>query len=77
MHRLMKLIIRPGMEMRDAGFLALAAFVGGASGVLLAYKVSLLVGLPLALCATLMLHLTWRTPNFAPRPPQKSGRGDL
>lgn len=59
--------------MRDAGFLALAAFVGGASGVLLTYKISLLVGLPFALCATLMLHLTWRTQSFAPRPPRKSG----
>ncbi len=76
MHGLLKFIIRPGTEMADAGFFVLAAFVGGAAGVLLAYKVSLWVGLPFALCAALMLHLTWRKPGFSPRTPQKSARGD-
>jgi hypothetical protein len=66
MHGLLKLIIRPETEKADAGFLVLAAFVGGAAGVLLAYKVSLSVGLPFALCATVMLHLTWRTPGLSP-----------
>lgn len=66
MHGLLKFIIRPGTEMADVTFFVLAAFVGGAAGLLLAYKVSLCVGLPFALCATLMLHLTWRTPGFSP-----------
>jgi hypothetical protein len=77
MHDLLKFIIRPETEMADAGFFVLAAFVGGAAGVLLAYKVSLWVGLPFAFCATLMLHLTWRTPAFSPQTTQKSGRADV
>lgn len=77
MHGLLKLIIRPGTEKADGGFLVLAAFVGGAAGVLLAHKVSLSVGLPFALCATVMLHLTWRTPDFSPQTTQKSGRADV
>lgn len=78
MHGLLKLIIRPGTEKADAGFLVLAAFVGCAAGLLLAYKVSISVGLPFALCATVMLHLTWRTPGFSPQMTQKkSGRADV
>lgn len=77
MRGLVKFIIRPGMEMADAGFFVLAAFVGGAAGVLLAYKVTLWLGLPFALCATLTLHFTWRTPGFSPQTPRKSGRGSV
>lgn len=66
MQDLVKLIVRPGRGIEDAYFLLLAAFVGGAAGVLLAYKVSLWVGLPFALGATLMLYFTWRTPSLVP-----------
>jgi hypothetical protein len=63
MHYLLKLIIRPGTELADSCFLILAFIVGGSAGALLAHKISLGIGLPFALFATLVLHLTWRTPN--------------
>ena len=71
MQRLFKFIIRPGNEMADTGFLILALIVGGGAGALLAHKISLVVGFPFALVATLLLHLTWRTSNLARKQPEK------
>ena len=75
MNRLLKFFIRPEKRVADTGYLVLAAFVGGAAGVLLAYKVSLWVGLPFALGATLMLFFTWRAPNPPPLLPNKTRPG--
>lgn len=63
MQRLLKFIIRPRTEMADSSCLILPLIGGGGAGALLAQKISLGVGLPFALFATLVLHLTWRTPN--------------
>jgi hypothetical protein len=63
MQRLLKLIIRPGTGIADFSFLILGLIMGGGAGALRAHKISLGGGLPLALFATLVLHLTWRTPS--------------
>ncbi|CAM3718304.1 hypothetical protein CCOS865_02779 [Pseudomonas reidholzensis] len=55
--------IRPDYEKSDRCFLVLALIVGCGFGTVLGHKISLSVGLPFSVVASLALYYLWRRPG--------------
>lgn len=63
MQTVLTYFVRPAKRKSDIFFLILAALVGGGTAVLMTVKISLLIGIPFFFFTTLVLHLTWRSPD--------------
>jgi len=55
--------IRPDYQKSDRCFLVLALIVGCGFGTVLGHKISLTVGLPFSVFASLVLYYLWRRPG--------------